>query len=106
MKRLREPDASAWGKSLIGLVHVVGNLGLPLPIGLSWDERRDVLHVQVSEQHYRAWMEALESPVMEAKPYEGSTHMFASGRMRHCQMVNVEVVAVARHVELPEVGAR
>jgi hypothetical protein len=106
MIRLRNEE-TAWSKAMVGLVHVVGALKLPIPMALTWDEYRQEVQVQVSEPHYRAWMEAIETPVMESQPHEGATHLFASGRLRNCTMVQVRVVAVCHKVgELPEVGVR
>jgi hypothetical protein len=91
---------------MIGLLQVQEADNLPIPIGLSWNGCRGCLEVQVREADYRAWMEAIATPVLESKPYHGTTHLYASGELRRCRMVTVHVVAVTRQVgELPEVGA-
>lgn len=99
-------NAAAWVKQHAGLVQVISEDKLPLPIGLSWDPFNQEVTVQVTESAYRAWMEAVLSPVLEAVPHEGFTHLYASGLLARCQMVKVRVVAVCRTLgELPEVGA-
>lgn len=98
-----------WIRSHLGVCHVIQTAQLPPPISLSWDQTSNLLEVQVTEAHYRAWMEQVASPVLESRPRrgEGVTHLFATGELRRCTMVQVRVVAVAHTVgELPQVGTR
>lgn len=101
------PEAAAWRKQMLGLLQAQEVDGLPVPLLLSWDSIEAKVEVQVREADYRAWMEAIAAPTLEAKPYNGTTHLYASGKLRKCLMVKVLVIAVAHEVgELPEVGVR
>lgn len=103
------PTPGLWAKQVLGLVHVVGLADLTPPISLSWDQTADLLEVQVKEPDYRAWMEQVHAPVLESKPQagKGTTHLFATGELSRCRMVQLRVVTVAHTVgELPEVGTR
>jgi len=101
MGRKREAPSSAWVKQIMGLAHVVQTEALPAPIAVSWDPYTPRLGVQIMEESFRPWLEAISSPVVESKPgAEGTTHLYAQGPLRHCRMVSVQVVAVCHR--LPE----
>lgn len=91
-----------WLKAVMGLLQAAERDSLPAPIAVC--PREDRLHVQVEEPHFRAWSDAIESPVYEAKPHEDAIHMYVTGQLRKCQMVRVELVTVAHPIEVTVPG--
>lgn len=88
-----------WRKSLMGLVVAQEKGRLPLPIALHTYPEDGTLHVQVEEDGYRAWLDAIHAPVVESYEYEGDVHVVASGPLVNCRMVNVRCVAVMHRKE-------
>lgn len=87
-------EAQPWTKQVLGLLHAVEKGELPIPLALSWDPYRRELGVQVEDSGYRSWMEAMVNPVVSSANVEDTLHLYASGQLKHCQMVQVRLVAV------------